>query len=145
MQAPQQDNTPVQAPPPNNYSQQLLPIRTAFNTSIFTLHPTAFLVRVVNSTTGAAIHTSQLLPPSTTPASIDELDFEAFITKVTQAVGFNVRGRISAVVPKALGSVFVVNDVRVKVGGEGEWSAVLQLWQNARKRTGEFVVEGIEG
>jgi hypothetical protein len=71
-------------------------IRTHFNTSIFSFILTAFLIRIINSTTGAAIRTSFLLPPSLT--GIGDLSFEAFIETVTQQVGFDVRGRISAVV-----------------------------------------------
>jgi hypothetical protein len=36
------------------------------------------------------------------------------------------------------------NDVTVKLAYEEQCKAVLQLWQNARKRTFEFVVEGVE-
>ena len=130
----------VPAPVHNDTEQQSPAIRTQFNTGIFTVYPTAFLIRVINSTTGAAIHTSQLLPAS--PTSIVDMSYQAFIDKVTQAVGFDVRDRISAVMPKALGSAFVSNDVRVKITEEQEWRAVLQLWQNARKQSCEFVVEG---
>jgi hypothetical protein len=130
----------VPAPADNDTEQQPPAILTQFNTGIFTLYPTAFLIRVINSTTGAAIHASQLLPAS--PTSIDDMSYQAFIDKVTQAVGFDVRNRISAVVPKALGSAFVSNDVRITITGEQEWRAALQLWQNARKRSCEFVVGG---
>jgi hypothetical protein len=91
----QQEDDAVQTPADDNdipTAAQPPAIRTQFNTSIFTFHPTAFLIRIVNSTTGAAIHTSELLPPS--PTGIDDLSYDAFIDKVTQQVDFDVRGRI---------------------------------------------------
>jgi hypothetical protein len=68
------------------------------------------------------------------------MSFHAFPQKLSEQIGFNVKGRIHAVVPKELASAFVTNDVMIKLGGEDQWRAVLQLWQNAERKTGEFVV-----
>jgi hypothetical protein len=105
--------------------------------------PTAFVVRVVGSTTGAAVHMSQLLHQSSaTSPSIQDLSLDAFLTLVSARVGFDVRGRISAVVPKQYGIAPI--DTKVKVASTENWLAVLQVWQNARRKTCEFVVERIE-
>jgi hypothetical protein len=60
---------------------------------------------------------------------------------VSEQIVFNVKGRIHAVISKELASAFVANDVMIKLGGEDQWRAVLQLWQNAERKAGEFVVE----
>jgi hypothetical protein len=104
-------------------------------------HPTAFIVRVVNQSTGAAVHTSQLLTQTQQheDVSVESLSYDMFITLVSQQVGFDVRGRISGVVPKfhAIAPI----DMTVEIGEEATWRAVLQAWQNTRRKTCEFVVK----
>ncbi|KAF1940851.1 hypothetical protein EJ02DRAFT_455652, partial [Clathrospora elynae] len=113
-------------------------ILTPLKTNIFHFHPTAFLTHVINSSTGAAIHTLQLVPTSRRGfiTGINDMCYAAFIEKVS--------GRVNAVFPRAMGSSFAERDVMVRVVGEWEWKALLKLWQNARKATCEFVVEGVE-
>tara|TARA_R110002003_G_scaffold448_12_gene19896 strand:- start:3294 stop:4556 length:1263 start_codon:yes stop_codon:yes gene_type:complete len=109
-------------------------------------HPTAFIVRVVNQSKGAAVHTSQLLTETqqNEDVSVESLSYDMFITLVSQQVGFDVRGRISGVVPKfhAIAPI----DMTVEIGEEATWRAVLQAWQNTRRKTCEFVVkaDGVE-
>jgi len=100
-------------------------------------HPTAFIIRVVNSTTGAAVHTSQLVTAG--QASVDSLSYETFLSLVSQQMGFNVQGRISAVLPKF--HAVAPFDSLVGLASEATWRAVLQAWQNTRRRTCELVVE----
>jgi hypothetical protein len=104
-------------------------------------HPTAFIVRVVNQTTGAAVHTSQLLTQTQQheDVSVESLSYDMFITLVSQQVGFDVQGRISGVVPKfhAIAPI----DMTVEIPEEATWRAVLQAWQNTRRKTCEFVVK----
>ncbi|KAF2035493.1 hypothetical protein EK21DRAFT_107019 [Setomelanomma holmii] len=105
------------------------------------LHPTSFIVRVVNSTTGAAVHTSQLLPQAQQhgDVSVESLSYETFITLVSQQLGLDVRGRISGVVPKFY--AIAPHDSKIEIRSEATWKAVLQAWQNTRRKTCEFVVE----
>jgi hypothetical protein len=90
-------------------------------------YPSAFIIRVLNSPSGAAILPLQLTMPNHA-----SLSFDLFIQHVSEQVGFNVRGRLSAVMPKSN---------TVKVRREEIWWAVLQAWENMCRRTGEFVVE----
>lgn len=55
-------------------------------------------------------------------------------------VGFDVEGRISAVVPKCVGTSLIQMDVTIKLS-EDQWTAILQLWTNAKTNTCEFIVE----
>jgi hypothetical protein len=103
------------------------------------IFPTAFLIRVINTTTGAAIHTSQLLPHDADASSIDSLSFETFLALVSAQVGIEVRGRISAIVPRFHG--IAPYDVKIMLGSEETWRAVLLSWQITRRRMCEFVVE----
>ncbi|KAF1849930.1 uncharacterized protein K460DRAFT_6912 [Cucurbitaria berberidis CBS 394.84] len=116
-----------------------------FNLDMF--HPTAFLIRVVNSTTGAAVHTSQLIPTSRRGSmiAIDDMSFDRFIELVSAQVGFDVQARTSAIMPR--GGSIGPSDSKVKLVSEDSWKAVLYIVHNARMRTCEFVVEerGVEG
>ncbi|KAI8934242.1 hypothetical protein NX059_008988 [Plenodomus lindquistii] len=121
------------------------PIAPVFSTSIF--HPTAFLIRLTHSTTGAAIHTSQLASAarreSGSTLELQDMDYRTFLDMVSSQVGFEVEGRIEAVIPKVLGTSVVNSDAFVKLEGEEEWLAVLQMWTNARRRTCEFIVDRV--
>ncbi|KAF2833960.1 hypothetical protein CC86DRAFT_365710 [Ophiobolus disseminans] len=104
-------------------------------------HPSSFIIRVVDNITGAAILTSQLVtaPRPNGQPFVDNLSFGTFLTLVSEQVGFNVQGRIRAVVPRfhAIAPI----DSLVELRSEVTWRAVLQVWQNTRRKTCEFVVE----
>ncbi|KAH7094772.1 hypothetical protein FB567DRAFT_586126 [Paraphoma chrysanthemicola] len=105
------------------------------------IYPTAFMVRVVNRKTGFAVRPSQLLTGAQRngDVSIDSLSYDMFTTLVSQRLGFDVRGRISGVVPKVHNIAPI--DSTIVITEEADWRAVLQVWQNHRRSTGEFVVE----
>lgn len=117
-----------------------------FRTDIFQFFPTAFLIRVINSRTGAAVHTSELVSAAdrSSATSIDDVNYETFIENVSHQVGFDVRERISAVVPMSLGCGYVQTIGTVKLASEKEWKAMLQLWQNAQSKTCECVIEQLD-
>jgi hypothetical protein len=119
------------------------PVQLFLVSKVTSMWSPAFVVRVVGSTTGAAVHISQLLDQSSaTSPSIKDLSLDTFLALVSARVGFDVRGRISAVVPKHYRIAPI--DMKVKVASNENWLAVLQVWQNTRRKTCEFVVERIE-
>jgi hypothetical protein len=74
------------------------------------------------------------------------MSFDVFVHKLSEQLGFSVKGRMYAVVPKGLASMFVTNDVKIKVDEVEQWWGVLDIWQNAEQKVCEFVVEkAIEG
>jgi hypothetical protein len=103
--------------------------------------PISFIVRVVNSTAGTAILASQLLPASqqSDPVTVNDLSFDKFLTLASQELGFDVRGRISAVLPKF--HIIAPYDSIVELNSEVKWKAVLQAWQTTRRKMCEFVVD----
>lgn len=121
--------------------------RPARNTSLIRstttsgIYPTVFMVRVVKQKTGFAVRPSQLLTGTQRNGnvSIDSLSYDMFTTLVSQRLGFDVRGRISGVVPKVHNIAPI--DSTIVITEEADWRAVLQVWQNHRRSTGEFVVE----
>jgi hypothetical protein len=97
-------------------------------------HPSAFIIRTLNSSSGAAV-----LPLQFSTPNHSGLSFDIFIRLVSEQVGFNVYGRLSALLPRSHRAVPI--DTLVKVRGEQVWMSVLQAWENSRRGTGEFVVE----
>jgi hypothetical protein len=61
-----------------------------------------------------------------------------FLYKVSGQIGFDVKGRIRAVVPEEMASGFVKNDVMLKVDSREQRRAVLQSWPNAESKADEF-------
>lgn len=127
------DNVGPTSPPPT------------FRTDMFlakTFYPSAFLVQVTSSNIGAVVRPSQLDVDHRhgTPIFMENIDYGMFIDIVSRQVGFNVEGRISAVVQSTSDIPPVPTDVLVKLTSE-EWMAVMQIWTNAEKDTCEFVVE----
>jgi hypothetical protein len=97
-------------------------------------HPSAFIIRTLNSSSGAAVLPLQISTPNHSG-----LSFDIFIRLVSEQVGFNVHGRLSALLPRSHRAVPI--DTLVKVHGVEVWMSVLQAWENSRRGTGEFVVE----
>lgn len=103
---------------------------------------TSFIVRVKDSTAGAAIHASQLVSSSQQdkPVTINELSLETFLGLASEQVHFDVTGCISAVVPNTC--IFSgTKSTKIALVSEETWKAVLQAWQSARCKTCELIVE----
>jgi hypothetical protein len=118
------------------------PAHTIAHPKAGALRPTSFIIRVANSATGAAIHPLQLTTVTHPGAyvTVDDLSFDVFVQLVSEQVGFDVRGRISAVMPKMF-TQFAPIDCKVSVSSDEHWRAVLQAWHDMWQKACHFVIE----
>ncbi|KAJ4365241.1 hypothetical protein N0V83_008859 [Neocucurbitaria cava] len=109
---------------------------------------TAFLIRVVNSTTmpGIKVQIYELISSSSRrdshpplPEAIEDLSLENFTELLSAQVGFDVRGRISIVLPR--GGLLMPAERRLRLTTEDQWRTVLWTVYIERERTVELVVE----
>jgi hypothetical protein len=66
--------------------------------------------------------------------------FDKFLQLVSEQVEFNVRVRISAVMPKMY-TTFAPIDCKINVSSDEQWRAVLQAWNDMWQKACHPVVE----